>query len=78
MKSLIISILSILIGIGTVVASFFYLIPKIKKTPTKFTTFIDKIISWISTNWIWCIVILLVILLIFIIVYIALAQKGKI
>ena len=78
MKNLIISIISILLGLGLILSSFFYLIPKLKKSPNRYTNGLDKLGLWITNNWIWCLVILLTICLIFIIVYIALSQKGKI
>ncbi len=78
MKSIALSIISILIGVGMILASFFYLIPKIKKSPTKYTNGLDRLCQWIVNNWIWCIIILLILCLIFIIVYIVLSQKGKI
>lgn len=78
MKSIAISIISILLGLGIILSSFFYLIPKLKKSPNRYTNGLDKLGLWITNNWIWCLVILLTLCLIFIIVYIALSQKGKI
>lgn len=69
------SIISMIIGVGIIVASMFYLIPTAQKKATGWTKVLDNTSGWIHDNWIWCLMILLAIILIFVVVYIALAQK---
>ena len=69
------NIISIILGVGLIVASMFYLVPSAQKKTTGWIKFLDKTSGWIHDNWIWCLMILLAIILIFVVVYIALAQK---
>lgn len=69
------SIISIILGVGLIVASMFYLVPTAQKKTTGWTKILDNTSGWIHDNWIWCLMILLAIILIFVVVYIALAQK---
>ncbi len=69
------SIISMIIGVGIIVASMFYLVPTAQKKATGWTKVLDNTSGWIHDNWIWCLMILLAIILIFVVVYIALAQK---
>lgn len=69
------SILTILVGIGLIVGSCFYLIPTAKKQVSGWTNFVNGFNGWVTTNWIWVLVILMVIVLGFIVLYIGLTQK---
>ena len=70
------SIITMLCGVGLIVASMFYLVPTAQKRTTGWTKILDNTGGWIHDNWIWCLMILLAIILIFVVVYIAIAQKN--
>lgn len=75
MKNVLGSFIALLFGIGIIVASFCYMIPKLKNKSTKFVNFIDAINNWLKANWIWAIVIVLVIALACLIIFIAKIQQ---
>lgn len=75
MKNVLGSFITLLFGIGIIIASFCYMIPKLKNKSTKFVNFIDAINNWLKINWIWAIVIVLVIALTCLIIFIAKIQQ---
>ena len=69
------SIITMLCGVGLIIASMFYLVPTAQKKATGWTKLLDNTTGWIHDNWIWCLMILLAIILIFVVVYIAITQN---